>query len=47
MDKAQREQLLKLAQKDPAFKAKLVNILKTEKIATAQAAIDYITNNQE
>jgi hypothetical protein len=35
MDKTQREQLLKLAQKDPSFKAKLVNILKTEKIATA------------
>ncbi len=35
MDKTQREQLLKLAKKDPAFKAKLINILKTDKIATA------------
>lgn len=35
MDKAQRQQLLKLAQKDPAFKAKLINILKTDKLATA------------
>lgn len=30
MDKTQREQLLKLAQKDPAFKAKLINILRGE-----------------
>lgn len=35
MDKKQREQLLKLAKKDPAFKAKLINLLKTDKIATA------------
>ncbi len=35
MDKTQREQLLKLAKKDPAFKAKLIDLLKTDKIATA------------
>ena len=35
MDKAQREQLLKLAQKDPVLKAKLIEILKTDKLASA------------
>jgi hypothetical protein len=35
MDKTQREQLLKRAKQDPAFKAKLISLLKTDKIATA------------
>ena len=40
MDKKQRELIIRLAKKDPSFKAKVINILKTDKTASANNTND-------